>query len=119
MGDWSKEIAQEERVYPPVHPGEMLREEWLVPLGMNAGQLARAIGVNRQNVYELVNEKRSISPEMAYRLAAWSGMRPMFWLGLQARHDLEMIEWKRGESIEGEVQPLAGGATNVESRKNS
>lgn len=82
MGDWTEEIGGEERATPPVHPGEVLREEWLVPLGMNPNRLAKALGVDRQNVYEIVNGRRGISAEMALRLARWSGMRPGFWLGL-------------------------------------
>jgi antitoxin HigA-1 len=107
MGDWTREIEREERVYPPVHPGEMLREEWLEELGMNANQLAKALGVPRQSVYEIVNEKRGLSAEMALRLARWSGMTPRFWLGLQERYELETAEWKEGENIEREVTPLA------------
>jgi len=107
MGDWTAEIKREERVYPPVHPGEVLREEWLAPLGMNANQLAKALGVPRQSVYEIVNEKRGLSAEMALRLARWSGMTPRFWLGLQERYELETAEWKEGENIEREVTPLA------------
>ena len=107
MGDWSKEIEGEPRAYPPIHPGEMLREEWLGPLGMNPNQLANALGVNRQNVYDIVNEKRGLSAEMALRLARWSGMRAEFWLGQQTRYDLEMAEWKDGERIASEVRPPA------------
>lgn len=110
MGDWTEEIEREERVYPPIHPGEILREEFLVPLGMNANQLAKALGVNRQSMYEIVNEKRGLSAEMALRLARWSGMSARFWVGLQARYDLEMAEWKESERIEREVKPLARGA---------
>ena len=109
MGDWTQEIEREERVYPPVHPGEMLREEWLAPLGMNPNQLANALGVNRQNVYEIVNEKRGVSAEMALRLARWSGMRPGFWLGLQEGYDLEMAKTEAGDRVEREVKPLAAG----------
>lgn len=107
MSDWSEEIRGEERVSPPVHPGEVLREGWLEPLGMNPNRLAKALGVDRQNVYEIVNGRRGISPEMALRLARWSGMRPGFWLGLQARHDLEVEEDRVGEAVEREVRPLA------------
>lgn len=109
MGDWMEEIRREERVSPPVHPGEVLREEWLVPLGMNPNRLAKALGVDRQNVYEIVNGRRGISAEMALRLARWSGMRPGFWLGLQAHYDLEIEEDRVGESIDKEVQPLVRG----------
>lgn len=107
MGDWTEEVEREERVHPPVHPGEMLREEWLAQLGMNANQLARALGVNRQNVYEIVNEKRGVSAEMALRLARWSGMRPTFWLALQEHYDLDIARMESGERIEREVRPLA------------
>ncbi len=69
MGDWTEEIRREERVSPPVHPGEVLREEWLAPLGMNPNRLARALSVDRQNVYEIVNGRRGISAEVALRLA--------------------------------------------------
>lgn len=105
MGDWSREIEAEPRVYPPVHPGEMLREEWLEPLDMNANQLAKALGVNRQSIYEIVAEKRGLSAEMALRLSRWSGMNDGFWSGLQLDYDIEMTKIKRGEKIAREVQP--------------
>lgn len=107
MGDWTEEIEREERVHPPVHPGEVLCEEWLVPLDINANQLAGALGVDRQKVYDIVNGKRGISAEMALRLGRWSGMRPRFWLGLQERHDLEVARERIGEKIEREVHPLS------------
>ena len=105
MGDWSKEIEKEPRVYPPVHPGEVLREEWLVPLNMNANRLAKALGVNRQNVYDIMNERRGLSAEMALRLARWSGMSPRFWLGLQERYELAIAEM-HGDEVEPTVRPL-------------
>jgi len=107
MGEsWTEEIRREERVRPPVHPGEVLRQEWLEPLDMNPSELAKALSVNRQNIYEITNGKRGVSPEMAVRLGRWSRMRPSFWTGLQSRYDLEMVEWKEGARIEIEVQPL-------------
>ncbi len=105
MSNWTEEILAEERVYEPIHPGEMLREEWLIPLDMSASQLAREIGVPRQRLNEIVRGKRRVSAETAYRLARWSGMRPGFWLGLQYHYDLEMVEWKDGERIAREVRP--------------
>ncbi len=109
MGDWTKDIEKEPRAYPPIHPGEMLREEWLAPLEINANQLANALGVNRQNVYEIVNEKRGLSAEMALRLARWSGMSARFWLGLQELYDLETAEMESGERIKREVKSLVAG----------
>lgn len=107
MGDWTEEIAGEERVSAPVHPGEVLRQEWLEPLGMNPNRLAKALAVDRQNVYEIVGGKRGVSADMALRLARWSGMRAGFWLGLQADYDLRMAEWRRGEEIAEQVEPLS------------
>ncbi len=97
----------EGRVHPPVHPGEVLRQEWLEPLGMNPNRLAKALGVDRQNVYDIVNGRRGVSADTALRLGRWSGMRASFWLGLQADYDLQMAEWKRGKEIAGQVEPLA------------
>lgn len=95
MGDWTEEIECEERVYPPVPPG------------MNANQLAGALGVDRQKVYDILNGGRGIFAEMVLRLARWSGMRPRFWLGLQARYDQLIAEDELGERIEREVKPLS------------
>lgn len=105
-GDWSEEISREERVQPPVHPGEVLRQEWLEPLGINPNRLAKSLGVDRQSVYEIVAGKRGISADMALRLSRWSGMRPEFWIGLQTDHDLRMAEWQRGPQITEQVEPL-------------
>ncbi|QIN85260.1 HigA family addiction module antidote protein [Rubrobacter tropicus] len=99
-------MSAEERVYPPVHPGEVLRQEWLEPLEMNPNRLAKALGVDRQNVYEIVHGRRAVSADMALRLGRWSGMRPGFWLGLQADYDLQMAEWERGDEIAEQVEPL-------------
>ena len=111
MGDWTEEIEREERIFPPVHPGEVLREEWLMPLGINANKLAGALGVDRQKVYDIVNGKRGVSAEMALRLARWSGMRPRFWLGLQEHYDLAIVQMEDGERIEKEVRPLPTSST--------
>lgn len=107
MGEWSEEIEREPRVHPPVHPGEMLREEWLEPLDMNANQLAKALGVPRQTVYEIVNEKRGLSAEMALRLSKWSGMSERFWMNLQSHYEFETAKMEEGERIDQEVRPLA------------
>jgi len=114
MGNWTHEIGREERVHAPIHPGEMLREEWRGPRGMNANQLAKALGVPRQSIYEIVGEKRGLSAEMALRLARWSGMSPHFWLGLQEFYELQMVEWQEGERIEREVTPLVTDATRAD-----
>ena len=75
---------------PPVHPGEVLREDFLKPLGLTQSQLAKELGVSFRAINELVNEKRDLSPEMAIRLAKRFGTSPQFWLGFQMDYDL----WK-------------------------
>jgi addiction module HigA family antidote len=80
---------------PPVHPGEVLREEFLKPLGLTQSQLAKELGVSFRAVNELVNEKRSVSPEMAIKLAKRFGTSPQFWLGLQMDYDL----WKTAKRM--------------------
>ena len=90
----------------PTHPGEMLREDFLPDYGMTVTSLAEAIGVSRQSVNELVRERRSLSPEMALRLARLFGNSPEFWLKAQRAVDL----WDAAQAIQGDVariQPLA------------
>ncbi len=74
----------------PIHPGEMLREEFLVPLGMSAHSLALAIQVPATRIGEIVNERRGITAETALRLSDFFGMTPEFWMNLQARYELEL-----------------------------
>jgi antitoxin HigA-1 len=101
----SQKIGNEKRVYSPIHPGEILRLEWLEPLQMSVSELARRLAVPHQRLGELVRGKRAISANMALRLARWSGMRASFWLGLQSTYDLQMAEWTDGERIFKEVRP--------------
>jgi addiction module HigA family antidote len=72
----------------PTHPGEILREEFLIPLGQTQVALAEHIGVSVQRVNELVRGKRGVSPETAWLLSQAFGTTPEFWLNLQAAHDL-------------------------------
>lgn len=72
----------------PTHPGEMLREEFLIPMGISQRQLADAIESSYQRVNEIVNGKRGITPGTALRLAKFFGMTPDFWLNLQLRWDI-------------------------------
>jgi antitoxin HigA-1 len=73
---------------PPTHPGEMLREEFLEPMGISQRELANAIETPYQRVNEIVNGKRGITPSTALRLARFFGMTPAFWMNLQLRWDL-------------------------------
>jgi antitoxin HigA-1 len=90
----------------PVHPGEILREEFLKPLKLNPHKLAMALRVPAPGIYEIAREERAISPEMALRLARFFGTTPDFWLNLQARYDLEVARDKKQAKIDREVQPL-------------
>ena len=90
----------------PTHPGEMLREDFLPDYGLTPSGLAKAIGVSRQSIYELLRERRSVSPEMAIRLARLFGNSPEFWLNAQRAVDL----WEAAQAIQEEVvriRPLA------------
>jgi addiction module HigA family antidote len=107
MGDWTEEIEREERVYPPVHPGEILDEEFLKLLGMTAYQLAKAIGVMPPRVYEIVHGERAVSADTALRLGRYFGTGPEFLLNLQSHYDLEVARDRAGEKIEREVKPLS------------
>jgi addiction module HigA family antidote len=107
MGDWTEEIEREERIYPPVHPGEILDEEFLKPLEMTAYQLAKAIGVMPPRIYEIVRRERAVSADTALRLGRYFGTGPEFWLNLQSHYDLEVARDQVGESIEREIKPFS------------
>jgi len=89
----------------PVHPGEMLREEFMVPLGLSANGLAVALRVPSTRISEIVAERRSISADTAYRLARYFGMPAQFWMDLQSAYELA-IAYKHAQSvIKKEVLP--------------
>lgn len=81
-----------DRALGPIHPGEFLREEFLAPLGMSAGALAKALRVPRTRIERLVREMTPITPDTALRLARYWGTTPDFWLGLQVQFDLETAQ---------------------------
>jgi antitoxin HigA-1 len=90
----------------PIHPGEILREEFMVPLKLNANRLALALHVPAPTVYDIVNEERGISPEMALRLGRAFGMTPDFWINLQAEFDLRVARNAKEKIIKNQVRPL-------------
>ena len=87
----------------PIHPGEILREEYLVPLGLSQNELARALGVPPRRVNEIILEKRGITANAALRLARCFRTSPEFWNGLQADYELRMARREAGGRIEKEV----------------
>ena len=86
----------------PIHPGEMLREDFLPDYELTVSALAQAIGVSRQSVNELLRERRSLSPEMAIRLARLFGNSPEFWLNAQRAVDL----WEAAQTLKKDVQRI-------------
>ncbi len=90
---------------PPVHPGEMLREEFLVPLGLTAGKVAAAAGVPRTRIERIVQEKIGITADTALRLAKVLGTTPEFWMNLQTRYDILVARAEAAASLD-EVKPL-------------
>jgi antitoxin HigA-1 len=91
----------------PVHPGEVLLEEFLRPLGLSQNRLAVSIGVPPRRINEIVLGKRRVSAETALRLARYFGTSPQFWLGLQAGYDLDVATDRLGDRLEREVQVRA------------
>lgn len=87
----------------PIHPGEILREEFLVPLGITAHALALDLKVPAPRINDIVRERRAITPDTALRLARYFGTTPHFWLNLQTSYDLKIAEREIGEKIEREV----------------
>jgi addiction module HigA family antidote len=79
-----------ERRMPPIHPGEMLREEFMQPLGLSANALALALQVPATRISEIVNERRGISGDTAMRLGRYFRMTPQFWMSLQSHYELEV-----------------------------
>jgi len=91
----------------PLHAGEILREEFLQPLGLSINALARALHVPPNHVSGIVNERRGISAQMALRLARYFGTSPELWLGLQQDYELDMARDTAVAKIESEVLPRA------------
>jgi addiction module HigA family antidote len=87
----------------PIHPGEILREEFLVPLGLNAHALAMEIKVPAPRINDIVRERRAITPDTALRLARYFGTTAQFWLNLQTSYELKITEKAVGSKITGEV----------------
>ena len=92
---------------PPVHPGEILLEEFLKPLGLSQNRLALSIGVPARRINEIVLGKRGISADTALRLARYFNMSPQFWLGLQMDYELDVATDKLAHRIAREVRPYA------------
>lgn len=93
------------RRLPPVHPGAILREELLEPLGLSVYELAKALHIPRSRLNDIVLGRRAVSTDTALRLGRYFGMSAEFWLNLQARHDLDEADCTLRKKIEQEVAP--------------
>jgi len=92
--------------FPPIHPGEILLEEFLKPLGISQYRIAKDVGVSPRRINEIVHGKRSITADTALRLALYFGTSARFWMNLQTGYDLESEKDRLGSRLAAEVQPL-------------
>jgi len=83
------------RIYPPIHPGELLREEFLEPMDITPDELAEGTGVPVEHIRELVREEGKITPDLSSRLGSYFGMNEGFWMRVQARYDQEVEQDRR------------------------
>lgn len=91
----------------PVHPGEMLREDFLIPLGLTANRLAIELHVPSSRIADLVHERRAMTADTALRLSRYFGMSPDFWMTLQTNYDLQTARIAYGATIHAEIRPRA------------
>jgi len=95
------------REIPPIHPGEILLEEYLKPMSISQYRLAKDINVDPRRINEIIRGQRSITADTALRLARYFGTSERFWLNLQSRYDLELQKMELGDRLEKEVKILA------------
>jgi antitoxin HigA-1 len=95
------------REYPPIHPGEILQEEFLEPLGISQYRLAQDIGVPAMRINRIIRGERGISADTALRLARYFGMSIEFWTGIQTHYEVEVAKMNLGNRLDTEVKVLA------------
>jgi len=100
------DVATGERI-GNIHPGEILKEDFLTPLGITQYRLSRDTGISQMTISKIVRGKQAITAETALRLGRYFGTSPQFWLGLQAAWDLERAESRLRDRLPEEVHPLA------------
>ena len=93
------------KVLPPIHPGEILLEEFILPLGVSQYRLAKDICVPARRINEIVHGKRAISADTALRLSRYFGMSDRFWINLQSRYDIEKEKDLLADRLDREVHP--------------
>ena len=95
------------REYPPIHPGEILQEEFLKPMGISQYRLAQDIGVSAKRINKIVRGERGLSADTALRLARYFGMSVEFWTGIQTHYEVEKVKMTLADRLEKEVKVLA------------
>lgn len=90
----------------PIHPGEILREEFLLPFGLSARALASNLHVSRSRISNIARERRAITAGTALRLARYFGTSAEFWLGLQSDYDMKIVQAESGAKIEQDIKPM-------------
>jgi addiction module HigA family antidote len=103
----------------PIHPGEILEEEFIRPLGLSANALAKALDVPVTRVSDILRGRRGITADTALRFGRFFGTSPDLWLGLQSEYDLRVARRDFGESIESHVLPLKGAVGRYENNSRS
>lgn len=100
-------MIEEKREFAPLHPGHVLKMEFLEPLEMSGYKLARELHTNEQRIYAVLGGRRGISDDLAIRLGRFFDIEPEFFVNLQSHYDLEMEKMRIGSQVEGEIKPLA------------
>ncbi len=100
-------MTRRKKLLPPIHPGEILREEYLKPLSLSMNRLALDLRVPVTRISEIIHERRGITADTALRLSRYFDTTPRFWLNLQAAYDLELAQDELAARIMQEVQPGA------------
>src|SRR5260370_41835308 len=109
------EKAKREKLLPPIHPGEILRSDFMEPLGLSMNRLALGLRVPGTRIAEIVHQRRGITPDTAFRFARYFNTRPGFWLNLQSSSDLEGAQDRLSRTIEREIRPSTFAAANAAS----
>jgi antitoxin HigA-1 len=91
----------------PVHPGDILKHDFLQPLGLSAYRVAKDVGVSLPTVNDIVRRRRAVTAEMALRFARYFGTSAQLWQNLQSQYDLEVAQARIGSSVERRIQPFA------------
>lgn len=97
----------DEKLLEPIHPGEILMEEFLKPMGISQYRLAKDISVPPRRINEIIHGKRAVTPDTALRLSRYFGLSERFWVNLQARYDLEVEKDRLRDRLDKEVQVYA------------